>query len=113
MYEYIGTVYKVVDGDTIYMTVDLGFGISTKLKLRLADIDTAEIFRPKNEKEREHGLAAKEFVKEAVFNKPVKVSTKKTGKYGRWIANVTLLPDGENLTEMLKEAGFEKKLEYI
>lgn len=113
MYEYIGKVYRVVDGDTIYVTVDLGFGIYTKLKLRLAGIDTPEIFRPRNELEKAHGFEAKEFVKEKVFDKIVKIKTKKTGKYGRWIATVTLIPDCEDLTLLLIEAGFEKKSEYL
>lgn len=112
MYEYIGTVYRVVDGDTIYMTVDLGFEIFTNLKLRLAGIDTAEIFRPRNEKEKIHGLMAKKYVEGLVLNKVVRIKTNKTGKYGRWIATVSLLPNGENLSNLLIDEGFEKKAQY-
>lgn len=60
MFEYVGKVVKIVDGDTIDVNVDLGFSIKTKQRFRLFGIDAWEI----RGKERKLGLKAKEWVKE-------------------------------------------------
>jgi len=109
-YKYKALVTKVVDGDTIYATVDLGFYMCSQLKFRLKDIDTAEIFRPINEAEKKHGFEAKEFLKNLVLDKYVSIYTEKTGKYGRWLASVYI--DQQNVSDMLREAGFEKRPSY-
>ncbi len=45
MYEYrVKKVYKVVDGDTIDVDIDLGFNVSYFQRVRLAGIDTPEFF---------------------------------------------------------------------
>jgi micrococcal nuclease len=110
MFQYNAVVTKVVDGDTIYATVDLGFNVFHKVKLRLSKIDTPEIFRPSCEEEKQHGLEAKAFLSELVLNQDVVIATSKTGKYGRWIAEVFYL--GNDVQEMLIENGFEKREVY-
>ena len=56
MYEYrVKKVYKVVDGDTIDVDIDLGFNISFFQRVRLAGIDTPES-RTKNLYEKKLGL---------------------------------------------------------
>lgn len=43
MYEYkVVSIDKVVDGDTVDCTIDLGFSTLTKQRVRLAGIDTPE-----------------------------------------------------------------------
>ena len=43
MYEYNVTVTKVVDGDTVDVDIDLGFGMTyKKQRVRLMGIDTPE-----------------------------------------------------------------------
>ena len=43
MYEYrIKEVVKVVDGDTVDIILDLGFGLFKKERVRIAGIDTPE-----------------------------------------------------------------------
>jgi micrococcal nuclease len=108
---YKAKVIKVVDGDTIYCDVDLGFHVRILEKFRFDYIDTPEIYHPKNEKELEHGREAKQFLKDLILNKIVWLKTKKTGKYGRWIAGV-YLEDGTNVQRLLLENGFEKKENY-
>jgi len=105
-YKYKADVYRVVDGDTFYASVDLGFTVSVDVKFRLAGIDTSEIFRPKSEEERTHGLLAKDRVSELILNKRIIVISHKTGKYGRWIGEVIL--DDTTLTQILIDEGFEK-----
>lgn len=116
MYEYTGTVIKVVDGDTVYINVDLGFDISAKVKVRFKGIDTPEIYSPSCEAELIHGRAAKQFVWDRVADKRVTFTTHKdrTGKYGRYIADIAYEENGELklLTDELIKAGFEKKEKY-
>jgi len=112
MYTYKAKVIRIVDGDTIEVVLDLGMSISVKTKLRLADIDTPETYRPLSEEERIHGEAATAFVSNLILDKYVTVRTSKTGKYGRYIAHVELA-DGSDLTMLLSENGFDKKESYL
>ena len=106
MYIYKYKVTRVIDGDTIEGTVDLGFDVSVKLRIRLAEVDTPEIFRPKSEAERSLGLKATEFVEKQVLNKCVILKTikDKKGKYGRYIGYIYPDPDSnKSLNELLIE----------
>ena len=42
MYEYNATIRRVVDGDTVDVTLDLGFDILYNSRIRLHGIDTPE-----------------------------------------------------------------------
>jgi len=116
MYEYKGNVYKVVDGDTVYILADLGFGTYRKIKIRIKGIDTAEIYSPSCEAELQHGREAKQFVKDEINNKNITfISYKdKTGKYGRYLGDISYIKNGESflLTEELLKRGFQKKEIY-
>lgn len=112
-------VERVVDGDTLDLEVDLGFRVYHRVRVRLASIDTPEVRGP----EREFGLQAKAFVEEWVKSRdsihewPFLVATSKTGKYGRWLADlfVNISPwdqeatasDGVGLVAALEEAGWD------
>ena len=90
LYHYKMTVTRVVDGDTIYGDVDLGFNFGgRKMEFRLAEINTPEI----KGTTREAGLASKKFVEDTVLNKEVIIITKKDSKekYGRYLAWVYYL----------------------
>src|SRR5210317_803740 len=64
MYEYRATVIKVVDGDTVDVDIDLGFGIVlSDERVRIAGIDTPES-RTRDKEEKKFGLAAKARVKQ-------------------------------------------------
>lgn len=82
-YIYNAKVIDVYDGDTITCNVELGFDISMKQKIRLYGIDTFEI----RGDEREKGLIAKEYVKNKIENKKIKLYSikDKKGKYGRYL----------------------------
>jgi len=118
MYTYIAKVIRVVDGDTVIMKVDVGFHVTVKERFRLSSIDTAEIYRPRNAKEKAHGLKAKALVEKYLLGKKVLVKTKKnTGKFGRWIATIYPLdkkgePALESMSVVLKAAGMEKRKKY-
>lgn len=42
MYEYRCKLERIIDGDTVDVTVDLGFKVYHKMRIRLAGIDTPE-----------------------------------------------------------------------
>ena len=86
MYEYKCKILRIVDGDTVDVDIDLGFGIwRHRERVRLVGIDTPES-RTRDLVEKKFGLAAKEFVR---FMMPVgsaqTITTQKdkTGKFGR------------------------------
>ena len=62
MHEYRVNIVKVVDGDTVDVDIDLGFGIWMKNeRVRLFGIDTPES-RTRDLEEKKYGLAAKEYL---------------------------------------------------
>ena len=64
MYEYRATIVKVVDGDTVDVDIDLGFGIIMKdERVRIMGIDTPES-RTRDKVEKKFGLAAKARLKQ-------------------------------------------------
>lgn len=64
MYEYKARIVRIVDGDTVDVDIDLGFGIwLTDERVRIMGIDTPES-RTSNEIEKIFGKAAKERLKE-------------------------------------------------
>ena len=111
MYVYKAKVIRVLDGDTYECQVDVGFQITITTKLRLAEIDTPETYRPKTEAERTHGKEATAFVSDLILDKTIVIRTNKSGKYGRYIAYVEI-PDGRDLGTLLVENNLVKLSSY-
>ena len=85
MYEYrVESVDRVVDGDTVDVTLDLGFGIFKKERVRIAGIDTPEK-RTLNLKEKRLGRDATEYTEKWFSEGEIIIRTEKEGKYGRMI----------------------------
>ena len=86
MYTYfVKSVDRVVDGDTIDISIDLGFDLTKKERVRLAGIDTPET-RTKNPKEKEMGYQATEFLEMHLMEATkLTVKTEKDGKFGRML----------------------------
>ena len=86
MYEYRCKVARVVDGDTVDVDIDLGFGVWLhKERVRLYGIDTPES-RTRDLEEKKYGLIAKKQIKSfmPVGSIQTLVTVKdKTGKFGR------------------------------
>ena len=91
MYEYSCTVDRVVDGDTIDVTLDLGFDILFKSRVRLYAIDTPES-RTRDKDEKARGKLASAYLQNAIDTaKQVVIKTKlkdSRGKYGRVLGSV-------------------------
>lgn len=64
MYDYNCTIVRIVDGDTMDIDIDLGFGIiMTSQRVRVAGIDTPES-RTRDLVEKQFGLASKKRAEE-------------------------------------------------
>ena len=64
MYEYNCKILRVVDGDTVDVDIDLGFGVwMHRERVRMMGIDTPES-RTRDLTEKAFGLASKERLKE-------------------------------------------------
>ena len=86
MFEYKCTIVKVIDGDTVDVDIDLGFGVwLKKQRIRLYAIDTPES-RTRDLEEKKYGLVAKAFVEAHLPVGSIRTLTTvkdKAGKYGR------------------------------
>jgi len=86
MFEYNCTIIKVIDGDTVDVDIDLGFGVwLKKQRIRLYGIDTPES-RTRDLEEKKYGLVAKAFVEAHLplgSTRTLTTVQDKTGKYGR------------------------------
>lgn len=124
-YYYNVELVRVIDGDTIEVVLDFGFTLRQKMKLRLANIDCAEL-RSKDEGEREKAQEAKKFVEEKLsynitwhtFPRNIRIQTLKTKKgserqtFGRYVAVVYFRDDNDvwvNLNDLLVEEGHAVK----
>lgn len=108
MYEYEAKVEKVVDGDTLDVVIDVGFGMFCKQRVRVNGIDTPE----KNStdlQEKKMGQEATEFVESWVRKqKKLRIKTYKDDKYGRLLADI-YGDAGESLNEQMVKLGFAWK----
>lgn len=80
-YTYEASVLKVIDGDTFWAVIDLGFGITIEQKLRLSAVDTPEIASKAGER-------AKRFLARELKKTPLVIRTTKSDKYDRYLADV-------------------------
>lgn len=105
MFRYKCKIVKIIDGDTVDVDIDLGFGIWVRNeRVRIHGIDTPES-RTSDKVEKQFGLLAKEFVK-----KMLPVGSKQTlctekagddskGKFGRILGKFEVY-DGETDSTM-------------
>ena len=114
LHTYKALVERVVDGDTAWLNIDLGFSCWSRQKIRLRGIDAPEL--PTKE-----GVEAKKFVeaklKETEF---VIVKTYKADKYDRYLADIfyqakekeaqVVLAQGTFLNQELLDLGLAKPM---
>ena len=107
MYEYNATVTHVVDGDTMDVTLDLGFDILYNNRIRLVGINTPES-RTRDLEEKARGLAAKDRVLELCpVGSTVTVKTTKDGrgKFGRILGEIFVSGVVQSVNQLLVEEG--------
>jgi endonuclease YncB( thermonuclease family) len=109
-FSYRARMLSVIDGDTVWLDIDCGFGVWTKQKVRLRGIDAPELTTAK-------GVRSRDFVVQVLKDVDfVAVTTTKPDKYDRYLADVfylaneedgqTMLVDGVFLNKALYDAGF-------
>ena len=100
---YQAELERVVDGDTVDVTLDLGFDVKLhKQRVRLHGIDTPES-RTRNLAEKKLALAAKERLKELCVGR-FKVKSLGKGKYGR-VLGIPYTEDGQDICQLLIDEG--------
>ena len=110
MHEYNVNILKVVDGDTVDVDIDLGFGVWLRNeRVRIMGIDTPES-RTSDKIEKVFGEAAKQRLisllsSEAVLMSQVsKMGENMKGKFGRILGDFKTIND-QVVTKMLMEEG--------
>jgi micrococcal nuclease len=107
---YNAEVKRVVDGDTVDVLVDVGFGVTMgttrkPLRLRLIGIDAPET-RTRDLDEKKAGLNTKAWLHEKVAGKSIVIKTSKgSGKYGRWLAEIFLPGEEISLNQQMLDLG--------
>ena len=107
MYEYRVKIVRIIDGDTVDVDIDLGFGIWIhKERVRIMGIDTPES-RTRDRVEKLFGLAAKKRLEELLGEYSI-LRTIKPGKnddkFGRILGD--FIDDaGRMVTEVMMEEG--------
>lgn len=104
LWNYMAVVDRIVDADTIDVTLDCGFQLYLKVRLRLARINAPEV----RGSERTAGLAASAALKEIIPpGTDIIVHTKKVGSFGRYIAEIYLEREGEqvNINDHIVKVG--------
>ena len=118
MYEYKIKVNKVIDGDTIDVTIDLGFNIHINERVRLFGINAPET-RTTDLAEKALGLESKKFLEALLTPKPGTVQNvtmicdefnDERGKYGRIIG--TVFVDDLEVNLVLVNEGFASVAVY-
>ena len=89
MFTYAAKLIEVIDGDTVDLLIDLGFGVHVKERCRLYGIDAPEM-------PTEAGKAAKAYLESLIAaatgelfiatRKMTRKPKEKTDKYGRYLA---------------------------
>ena len=85
----------VIDGDTVDVLADLGFGVKIECRLRFIGINTPES-RTRNLAEKTLGLAAKEFLVDVIAESDsIEFLSHGKGKYGRVLATLYSVKGGK------------------
>ena len=102
MHEYKAKIKRFVDGDTVDVDIDLGFGIVlVKQRIRLYGIDTPES-RTRDKEEKFYGKLAAKFLKDQCKKSSsitLRTHLDKKGKYGRILGEIIV--DGVNINQLM------------
>jgi len=101
MYRYNAKVVRVIDGDTVVLDIDLGFGVTiTDESIRMYGINAPES-RTRDLVEKEKGLAAKEYIKTLLAPGDSVILRSdlfdKRGKYGRILGTIIVSALGQEM----------------
>jgi len=121
-YWYSAKLARIVDGDTMYLIIDLGFGCKLgPIPFRVFDLDTHESSRrirkgvKCSEAEAASGKDATRFARVLLHNTQIQVRTYKDGQdvYGRYLAEVWYKGGSapwRYYADEMKAAGFDREV---
>jgi micrococcal nuclease len=105
MYTYCAELIRVVDGDTIYVRVDLGFRLYRDISLRLEGINAPEL-------KTTEGKLSKAAAMSFFDSQPLKVETyRDPGSYDRYTARV-YRSDGVCFNDWMVQNGYAVAYDY-
>ena len=109
MYQYkVKKINRVIDGDTIDIDIDLGFHITVSHRVRLKDIDAAEV-RTKDLEEKKKGIEARLWLEKELARKGEWIiETYKEDKYGRMLGTLYLIGDPVTVNERMLNEGIAR-----
>ncbi len=100
LYTYVAVVERIIDGDTLDVVIDVGFGITLRDRLRLKGINAPEMGTPS-------GQLAKTFVQNTLASCPLIVMrSSKSEMYGRWLADIFYLPQCQDPFKIAREGQY-------
>lgn len=106
LYTYKFDLIRVIDGDSLEVSIDLGFYIAKRTAVRIANIDAPET-RTLDLNEKSYGLRAKAIVEEWFASRQGKefiIKTELIDKYGRYLGHIYC--EDEYLNEYLLNENF-------
>ncbi len=99
MYDFHAILERVIDGDTVILTVDVGFRFATTARFRLAHINAPEMSTADGHASRDHLMSL------IPARGPLIAHTyKDPDNYGRWLAE--LIVAGTNVNQKMIDDGF-------
>jgi len=111
----VNKVLSVYDGDTCTLDVNLGFGISFVIKVRLANINTPEL-RGGTDETKAAGYRARNRLRDILIDTSdpifIKTTRDKTGKYGRYIGEIFVGNSDVSVNQMLVNEGLAENKSY-
>ena len=106
MYEYRAKLIKIIDGDTIDVKIDLGFGISLKKRVRLFGINAPETrSRDKDEVKAGKKTLGRLAAILALANGEFELVTHGDGKFGRCLGEIFVKDHSESVNQVLINEG--------
>ena len=106
MYTYNATVLKVIDGDTVQLSIDLGFRMSFKANCRLNGLNASEL-NSKNPDERAEAIRSKEYLEGTIpVGTALTIKSASLDKYGRPLVEIFL--GDVNINDTILDKGLAK-----
>ena len=109
MYQYkIKKINRIIDGDTVDLDIDLGFGLILSQRVRLKGINAPET-KTLNVEEKSKGLEAKEWLKKELSREGEWIiETTKEDKYGRILGTLYFVGDSISINQKMLSEGIAK-----
>jgi micrococcal nuclease len=107
MYEYKCTILRVVDGDSVHATVDVGFRITIEMRFRLTGINAPELNTDAGKLSKKRLLELMPIGSEMI----VRTKKDKQEKWGRYLGEF-IDSEGHDVNSRMVSEGFAVPYQY-